>query len=105
MTAPRSHPKATELAGLVISEAGKDGLIRREGHVHWVRVASHRKALSGRRLVELPAPMDLSVNTKVPSKWAFVDLETGEVFAGSEQGLVRASSALLAELKPVVAKA
>lgn len=105
MTSPRSRPRATELAGLVMNGAAKDGIIRRDGHVHWARVASHRTSLGGRKLVELPAPMELPINTKVPSKWAFVDLETGEVFAGSEKGLVRASSEFLAELKPVVAKA
>ena len=88
-----------------MTEASKNGLIRREGHVHWARVASHRKTLGGRKLVELPAPMSLALHTKVPNKWACVDLETGEVWAGTEKGLVRASSEFLSELKPIVAKA
>lgn len=105
LTTPRSHPRATEIAGLVMTEAARNATIRREGHVHWVRVASHRKSRNGRTLVELPAPVPLSINTKVPSKWAFVDLETGEVFAGTETGLVRASSVILSEVKGIVAKA
>jgi hypothetical protein len=105
MTAPRSQIRATELAGLVMAEAAKGGLIRRDGHVHWARVASHRKSLGGRKLPELAVSMVLTLNTKVPTKWACVDLETGEVFMGTEKGLMRASAEFLGELKPVVAKA
>jgi hypothetical protein len=61
MTSPRSHPRATELAGLVMGEAARGAIIRREGHLQWVRAASHRKTLAGRKLVELPAPMNLSL--------------------------------------------
>lgn len=88
-----------------MSEAAKEGLIRRDGHVHWARVASPRKSPSGRKLVELAAPVSLSPHTKVPIKWACVDMETGEVWAGSEKGMVRASAELLSDLKPIVAKA
>jgi hypothetical protein len=105
MTSPRSRPLATELAGVVMAEAAKSGLIRRDGHVHWARVASHRKSLVGRKLVELAAPMTLSLHTKVPSKWACVDLETGGVYAGSDKGLVCASSEFLSDLKLIVSKA
>lgn len=105
MTSPRSHPRATELAGPVMTESAKESLIRRHGHVHWVRVASHRRSLTGRTLVELAAPISLSLHTKVPSKWACVDLETGEVWSGSEKGFVRASAEVLAELKGFVARA
>jgi len=90
---------------VVMNEAARGAVIRREGHLHWVRVASHRKTLAGRKLVELPAPMNLSLHTKVPSKWVCVDLETGEVFAGADTGLIRATPEILVELKSIVAKA
>lgn len=34
--------------------------------------------------VRHPKPVPITINTRAPSKWRFVDLETGEVYAWNE---------------------
>lgn len=103
LTNPRSRPRADALAAAVIQEASKKGDIRREGHLHWVRVDSQRRLKSGRVVVELDTAKQLALETRVPSKWAACDLETGEIWMGAENGWVRPTAQFLAELKAMLA--
>lgn len=105
MTSPRSRPRADALAGAVIAEAAKKGLVQREGHQHWKRVARHRHTRSGRQLAELEREVALPIRSKVPSKWVSVDLETGQIWMGSTSGWTRISAETLSELKAMVAAA
>lgn len=104
LTNPRSHDRANMIAEAVIREAAAKGQVRREGHVHWQRVDFTRKTLEGRVVPELAAPMALTLNTKVPAKWASIDLETGQVYMGTERGWANASAEFLAELKTALKK-
>lgn len=102
MTSPRSRPRADALAAVAILEAAKKGDIRREGHLHWVRVDQTRRLKSGRTVPELQTTQQLVLDTKVPSKWAACDLETGEVWMGAEKGWVRPSAVFMSELKSLL---
>ena len=73
--------------------------IRREGHLHGVRVDQTRRLRSGRTVPELDTSQQLVLATKVPAKWATCDLETGEVWMGSEKGWGRPSAEFMSELK------
>jgi hypothetical protein len=46
-----------------------------------------RKLVSGRTVDELPYPTNLTISTKCPSKWLFVDLENGNVWHVNEKVL------------------
>lgn len=45
----------------------------------------------GRRVQEFTSEKNLPISTHCPEKWIAVDLETGDVWAGSETGWKRAS--------------
>lgn len=105
LTSPRSRPRADALAAAVIQEAAKKGEIRRDGHLHWVRVDNTRRLRSGRPVPELETSTHLLLDTKVPSKWAACDLETGEIWMGAEKGWVRPSAEFMADLKSLLAGA
>lgn len=64
-------------------------MIRREGHLHWVKVGQGRVLVDGSKVAELPQPHQLKLDTKCPAKWLAIDLETGEVWRGSAQGWKR----------------
>jgi len=102
MTNPRSRPRADALAAAAIQEAAKKGEIRREGHLHWVRVDQTRRLKSGRAVQELDTTQQLVLDTKVPAKWAACDLETGEVWMGSQKGWVRPSAEFMSELRSLL---
>ena len=102
MTNPRNRPLADALAAAAVQGAAKKGEIRREGHLHWVRVDQTRRLKSGRAVPELEITQKLVLDTKVPSKWAACDLETGEVWMGAEKGWVRPSSVFMSELKALL---
>jgi|TARA_B110000967_G_C18613381_1_gene425102 hypothetical protein len=44
----------------------------------------YRKLLDGRNVEELDEPLDLSVITKCPEKWILQDVETGQIFQGTQ---------------------
>jgi hypothetical protein len=44
----------------------------------------YRKLLDGRNIEELDKPLDLSVITKCPEKWILQDVETGQIFQGTQ---------------------
>ena len=35
---------------------------------------------NGQTVTELPKQIDIKINTKCPQKWAFVDMETGDIW-------------------------
>lgn len=99
MTNPRSRDRANDIADLLINEAAKAGTVTRHGHLHWVKVSSVRKLLSGRQVAELADNVNLTLTTKCPTKWMAVDLESGEIWTGTNDGSwTRASSDLRAEV-------
>lgn len=97
MTRPRNMERANALADSLIREAAKAGKVVRHGHLHWAKVQSVRKLLSGREVAEQSEAGELTLTTRVPGKWVAVDLETGEVWAGTAGGWTRASRERTAE--------
>lgn len=65
------------------------------------KAASHQSKASsmtirhlrdGRTVSELPQSVAVSLQTRCPGKWAFVDLETGQIWIHDQQhGFVRAT--------------
>lgn len=92
-TAPRSRDVADRLADKLLRELADAGRIQRHGHQHWIKVAQQCKLRSGRMVPELPATVDLALTTRCPSKWISVDLETGDVWLGTQSGWRRAADA------------
>lgn len=106
-TVPRSDDVASGFASKLIAEAHKAGRVTREGHLHWRAVPPRegRTLADGRLVAESPRSHKLTVNTRCPAKWAAVDLETGEVFQGTEVGWLRASEPVMDSLEAAVAGA
>lgn len=99
MTNPRSRDRANDIADVLIQEAAKAGTVTRQGHLHWVKTSAERKLLSGRQVAELASNVNLTLTTKCPSKWHAVDLETGEIWTGTNDGgWTRASAEARAEV-------
>lgn len=44
-----------------------------------------RKLITGESVEDLENPVDLTIHTKAPEKWLLIDLETGQVYQGSEK--------------------
>ena len=44
-----------------------------------------RKLITGDEAEEFENPVDLTIHTKAPEKWLLIDLETGQVYQGSEK--------------------
>lgn len=89
LTTPRSRERADAISERLLREAAAAGTIRREGHLHWIKVGKGRRLVDGSVVAELPAAQTLSLDTKCPEKWLAVDLETGDVWRGSTQGWKR----------------
>ena len=43
-----------------------------------------RKLIDGREAQELDNPIKLLIETKCPSKWKIVDMETGQAYIGTD---------------------
>lgn len=52
-----------------------------------------------------PLPVNLVITTKVPSKWRFVDLETGDIWRADAGRLVRAHDQVLVPSDTLAGKA
>lgn len=89
LTTPRSLQRADAISDRVLREAAAGGVIRREGHQHWIKVGHGRVLLDGSQVAELSVALTLKLDTKCPEKWLAVDLETGEVWRGSTTGWKR----------------
>ncbi len=64
-----------------------------------------RTLLSGRQVPCEAEPRQVSISSKCPSKWAMVDLETGDVWVPEGESLKRAPAEVVKELSLVTAKA
>lgn len=84
MTTPRDAERADAISDRLLREAAAAGAIRREGHQHWIKVGKGRKLIDGSHVAELPSTKKLTLDTHCPEKWLAVDLETGEIWRGSE---------------------
>ena len=104
LTVPRSREVAGQLAAKLLRELAGAGRVQRHGHQHWVKVISERTLRSGRRVPELPSVIDLALTTRCPTKWLSIDLETGELWAGSPSGWRRATEQERAEALALLAK-
>jgi hypothetical protein len=93
--------KADAEAAAAIAQAHADGIVARHGHLHWVSSAPGRTLVDGSPVSVLSATVDIHLQTKCPQKWLAVDLETGEVWAGSTNGWRRAGPKELKLLKHV----
>ncbi len=91
-TNPRSEKRADELAAIAIKDLAKAGRIVRHGHLHWAIPKLDRTLLSGRNMAVQEKPVHLPIHSKTPEKWVSVDLQTGDVWAGSLSGWKRAGA-------------
>ena len=103
-TTPRSEIEAGKLADVALRAMHRAGRIGRDGHLHWIRLSKLRKLRSGREVPEKPRICTLQIETTVPAKWAFVDLETGHVWVADASGrrLVAASPSLRNEVTQAI---
>lgn len=85
----RPRKKADKLAASALRQLANAGRIRRHGHQHWIACTATRVLRDGSVVPETQAPVTLSLTTRCPQKWLAVDLETGEIWAGSERGAWR----------------
>ncbi|WP_434715651.1 hypothetical protein [Paraburkholderia sp. A3RO-2L] len=97
-TRPQLMGNALEAADVVMSRLKAERKLEKAGPVHWRVVRpENRTLLSGRSVAENSAVTDLSMKTHSPEKWVVVDLETGEVLAGSKDGWKPATKAVSRE--------
>lgn len=102
-TRPRARNTADTLAGIFIQRLQSTSKLVKAGHVHWrLVVPVERKLQSGRIVPELAETQSLTLNTRCPLKWAAIDLETGEIYAGDPDGWKRASETVRAEAAAIV---
>ena len=46
-----------------------------------------RKLLNNTEVEEFSEPVELVVSTKSPGKWKLIDMETGQEYVGSKEGI------------------
>jgi hypothetical protein len=63
---------------------------------------STRVLVHGTKAVELPEPIELTVRTRCPGKWVFVDLETGDSWVTPDGSFIRPSPDDMTGLSVVV---
>jgi hypothetical protein len=103
---PRAMGNATALADTFMQQLQRAGRLVKAGHIHWrLVVPTERTLKSGRQVREHADAQQLTLTTRCPQKWVAVDLETGDVWAGSAEGWARATSALAVEAATVLGKA
>jgi hypothetical protein len=103
---PRLMGNARALADKVMQQMQRDRRLVKAGHVHWSLVVPTERTLKGGRVVpEHKDVQQLTLSTHCPQKWVAVDLETGDVWAGSDEGWKRASGAVAGEVAQVLSKA
>jgi len=102
---PRAMGNATALADIFMQQLQRAGRLVKAGHVHWRLVVPTARTLkSGRQVREHADAQALTLTTRCPQKWVAVDLETGDVWAGSAEGWTRASNAIAGEAATVLGK-
>lgn len=100
---PRLMGNARALADTFMQQLQRAGRLVKAGHVHWRMVVPTERTLkSGRQVREHAEALALTLTTRCPQKWVAVDLETGEVWAGSADGWTRASGAIAGEATTVM---
>lgn len=104
VTSPRSTDAANKLADVFIENLRSMNKLVKDGHVHWrIVVAEERTLKSGRTVPDMPEVVKLDLSTRCPQKWAAVDLETGQVWVGSGEGLKRADDTVRTEVAAIAA--
>lgn len=104
-TTPRSLETARRLADVFLERLRTTNKVEKAGHVHWrLVVPAERKLHSGRMVPELPEVQKLALDTRCPQKWAAVDLETGQVWAGSTTGWKSADGVVRTEVAAILAQ-
>lgn len=102
---PRSLAMAGQLADVLIQRARAENKLVKAGHVHWRFVVPTERTLhSGRTVPELPEVKQLSLDTRCPQKWAAVDLQTGQVWAGTADGWKNADGGVRGEIAAILAQ-
>ena len=104
LTNPRSREKALEHADAIMKRAAKKGEIVRIGQVHWRRVVTKRTLRSGREVKELERLTELALQTHCPDKWVSIDLETGDIWVGSDTGWKRAAGDVQREVRDLLSR-
>jgi hypothetical protein len=101
---PRVMGNARVVADKAMQSLQRDRRIIKAGHVHWSLVVPTERTLKcGRVVPEHKDVQQLTLSTHCPQKWAAVDLETGDVWVGSDEGWKHASSAVAGEVAAVIA--
>jgi hypothetical protein len=100
LTSPRNRDAARDLADTAIQQARRDGKLVKAGHVHWKQLTVPERVLaSGRVVRETPEPTRLTLETRCPGKWVALDLETGDIWAGTPKGWTRAPYSAIDEAR------
>ncbi|VWC78742.1 hypothetical protein BLA39750_01041 [Burkholderia lata] len=105
---PEQRTVAAKAADRFMAEARKAEKLVKAGHIHWrfAGVQSQTRTLiDGRVAAEAPETRRLVVESRCPTKWLSVDLETGDVWQADETGRWKSATAeTMAALKLVVDK-
>lgn len=102
--------RATSDADSALARAHGEGIIARNGRLHWVQgpawkgLQQGRKLLDGSVVPDRPDEVTLTLRTRAPEKWIAVDLETGQAWLGSSNGWTHPGSTHVAMLKLVANK-
>ncbi len=95
---PRLMDNARALADKAMQALQRERRLVKAGHVHWSLVVPTSRTLKSSRVVpEHKEVQQLTLSTHCPQKWVAVDLETGDVWAGSNDGWKRATAAVRGE--------
>ncbi|MFK4705584.1 hypothetical protein ABIC83_002423 [Roseateles asaccharophilus] len=94
LTKPRSWPLADMLASLVLKEAVTAGQVSQNGeaYVPSAAVNGSRPLIGGGVAAEFKREQKLDIGTKCPGKWVSIDLETGDIWMGTELGWRQANA-------------
>ncbi|MFW6855361.1 hypothetical protein ACODYM_29140 [Burkholderia gladioli] len=102
----RTAGNAVPVADYLITKLRAENRLVKAGHVHWALVTPADRTLqSGRKVPALSTTVDLSLKTSCPEKWVALDLETGEVWAGSPNHWKRAPAEVRAEALSILSAA
>ncbi|KVP75308.1 hypothetical protein WJ96_05995 [Burkholderia ubonensis] len=100
---PRTMGAACNLADVFLRQLKSANRLTKAGHVHWQLIVPTERTLKGGRQVQEHADAkDLTLTTRCPEKWACIDLETGEVWGGSDRGWLKASDVVCREAAAVL---
>lgn len=105
---PEQRELAAKAAERFMKDARKAEKLVKSGHLHWRFSGVEdrtRKLIDGRIVADGPENVILSLESRCPTKWLSVDLESGSVWQADETGhWTRATPEAMQALKLIVEK-